>query len=112
MSEKLPAATSASNEEPLRQQASAWMAVAELLNELSPGWSLTNGGSGTDMALAAIRKLSTAVSAPSRARLLARACDAAFAFIDSHAADPDLTSEMCIKHAAYLEARRELEGTP
>lgn len=33
------------------------MSVVELLNELAPGWSLTNGGSGIDMAVAAIRKL-------------------------------------------------------
>lgn len=48
---------------------------------------------------------------PSRERLLARACDAAFAFIDSHAADPDLTEEMIRKYATYQEARAELEGT-
>lgn len=44
--------------------------------------------------------------------LLRRACDAAFAFIDSHVADPDLTDEMVRKHADYLEARRALEGRP
>ena len=47
-----------------------------------------------------------------RQKLLAKACDAAFAFIDSHVADPDLTDEMVIKHAEYIEARRALEGTP
>lgn len=47
-----------------------------------------------------------------REKLLAKACDAAFSFIDSHVADPDLTSEMCVKHADYREARRALEGTP
>lgn len=47
-----------------------------------------------------------------RQKLLAKACDAAFAFIDSHVADPDLTDEMIVKHAAYIEARRALEGTP
>lgn len=45
-------------------------------------------------------------------KLLRKACDAAFAFIDSHVADPDLTDEMIVKHADYKDARRALEGTP
>jgi hypothetical protein len=43
-------------------------------------------------------------------KLLRRACDAAFAFIDSHVADPDITDEMCRKHAEYKEAREALEA--
>lgn len=53
-----------------------------------------------------------ATRSESELTLLRRACDAAFAFIDSHVADPDLTDEMVRKHADYLEARRALEGRP
>lgn len=61
---------------------------------------------------ALLAKMSVPSEMGQREKLLAKACDAAFAFIDSHAADPDLTVEMCIKYATYKEARRELEGTP
>ena len=37
------------------------------------------------------------------------AFEAAKAFIDSHAADPDITSEMVEKYAAYQEALMRLE---
>ena len=39
---------------------------------------------------------------------LERAFNAACAFIDSHAADPDLTPEMCRTYAIFREKRREL----
>lgn len=57
-------------------------------------------------------KLRALLAAPSESetQLLRRACDAAFAFIDSHVADPDITDEMCIKHATYKDARAALEG--
>jgi len=43
-------------------------------------------------------------------RLLRRACDAAFAFIDSHVADPDLTVEMVRTYSEYKAARAALES--
>lgn len=45
-----------------------------------------------------------------RGRLEAAALDAAFAFIDSHVADPDITEEMRHKYAVYKEARAALEA--
>ena len=38
---------------------------------------------------------------------LKSALDAAIAFIDCHAADPDITAEMRIKYAKYQEALKE-----
>lgn len=45
-------------------------------------------------------------------RALEKAVDAAFAFIDSHVADPDITEEMTRKHADYQEARYNLRTMP
>jgi hypothetical protein len=38
------------------------------------------------------------------------AFEAAKAFIDSHVADPDISSEMCDRYAEYLEAIKRLDA--
>jgi hypothetical protein len=54
---------------------------------------------------------SFAVSETGEIALLRKACDAAFAFIDSHVADPDITDEMVRKYRDYKDARAALDGS-
>lgn len=61
-------------------------------------------------AMLARARLTVSESGDSELRLLRRACDTAFAFIESHVADPDITDEMVRKYADYQEARAALEG--
>jgi len=82
----------------------ATVAHSESGPRLHPGSVLT--------AIGAERHIAPSAVPDSELRLLRQACDAAFAFIDAHAADPDITDEMCIKHATYIEARQALENAP
>lgn len=82
---------------------------ADLAFELEKALMNTDGHD-FEISAAFVRELITALKSDPSEReeivLLRRACDAAFAFIEAHVADPDITDEMRRKYADYKDARR------